>query len=60
MSDQTEDGRTLKYLTLVDEFTRADREVYCARSITSGSVITQLELLMSMYGAPDYIRSDNG
>ena len=60
MSDQTEDRRTLKYLTVADEFTRAGRRVYCARSITSGSVIEQLELLTSVYGVPDYIRSDNG
>ena len=60
MSDQTEDGRTLKYLTIVDEFTRSGRRIYCARSITSGSVIEQLELLTNFYGVPDYIRSDNG
>ena len=60
MSDQTEDGRTLKYLTIADEFTRAGRRIYCARSITSGTVIAQLELLTAMYGVPDYIRSDNG
>ena len=30
MSDQTEDSRTLKYLTIADEFTRAGRRIYCA------------------------------
>lgn len=59
MLDQTEDGRTLKYLTIADEFTRAGRRIYCARSITSVSVIEQLRLLANFYGVPDYIRSDN-
>ena len=58
MSDQTEDGRTLKYLTIADEFTRAGRRIYCARSITSGLVIEQINLLANFYGVLDFIRSE--
>ena len=60
VSDQTEDGRALKFLTIADENTRAGRRIYCARSITSGSVIEQLMLLISIYGVPQYIRSNHG
>lgn len=60
MSDQTSDGRTLRWLTIVDEYTRGGRRVYCGRSITSKVVIHQLEALIALHGAPAYIRSDNG
>lgn len=60
MNDQTEEGRTLKWLTVVDEFTRSSQATICARSITSGSVIEILETLIQIYGKPEFIRSDNG
>jgi transposase InsO family protein len=60
MHDQTEDGRTLKWLTVVDEFSRSNQSTTCDRSITSGSVINILEMLVQIHGKPDYMRSDNG
>ncbi len=33
VSDQTEDGQTLKFLTVTDEHTRAARRIYCARPL---------------------------
>lgn len=60
VSDQTTDGRTLKCLTIVDEYTRRGLRVYCGRSITSGDVLKQLEQLIGYHGVPSYIRSDNG
>jgi transposase InsO family protein len=60
VSDQTEDGRTVKILTVLDEFTRRVLAMEPARSLTSGDVIAVLERLISQHGAPAYIRSDNG
>lgn len=58
--DQSEDGRQLKCLTVVDEFTREGLTIEVARSITAGDVIRTLERLFEQHGAPACIRSDNG
>ena len=58
--DRTMDGRTLKCLTVMDEYTREGIEIHCARSITSGTVKRILETLFLKYGAPECLRSDNG
>lgn len=58
--DQTEDGRALKMLPIVDEFTRECLTIRVGRSITSEAVIAALEDLILTRGAPKYIRSDNG
>jgi transposase InsO family protein len=58
--DQTEDRRTLKCLTVVDEFTRQGIDIRVGRSITSSDVIRILEELFQAHGRPLCIRSDNG
>jgi len=58
--DQTTDGRTLKCLTVVDEFTHEGLMIEVSRSITSGDVIRCLEYLFVLYGTPDCLKSDNG
>jgi len=58
--DQTEDGKTLKVLPILDEFTRECLSIDVERSITSRDVIATLEYLFAVRGAPAYIRSDNG
>jgi len=60
MSDQTEDGRSLKFLTVLDEFTRESLTIEVGRSIKSKDVIAVLEYLFTVRGAPKFIRSDNG
>lgn len=60
ISDQTTDARTLKCLTITDEFTRQGQRIDCGRSITSGDVIRNLEDLFELHGPPAFIRSDNG
>ena len=55
--DRTEDGRQLKLLTLVDEFTRESLCVHVARHIKARDVIDQLAVLFIERGAPTYIRS---
>lgn len=58
--DQTEDGRALKILTILDEFTRECLTIKVGRSLKSEGVIKALEDLFLTRGAPRYIRSDNG
>jgi len=58
--DTCADGRSLKCLTVVDEFTRECLAIDVAGSIRSGRVIEVLTQLVSVHGAPQYLRSDNG
>ncbi len=60
MSDQTENGRKLKLLTVLDEFTRESPAIEVGRSIRAKDVILVLEYLFIVRGKPKYIRSDNG
>jgi transposase InsO family protein len=57
--DTCADGRALKCLTVVDEFTRECLAIDVAGSIRSGRVIDVLTQLVSLHGAPRYLRSDN-
>jgi putative transposase len=58
--DTCADGRTLKCLTVIDEFTRECLAIDVAGGIRSGRVIEVLTQLVSLHGAPRYLRSDNG
>jgi putative transposase len=58
--DRTTDGRPVKMLTMVDEYTRQCLVIHPARSITSGQVLDTLQHLVDVWGTPAYIRSDNG
>lgn len=58
--DRTEDGRPLKWLSIVDEYTRECLALEAARSITSSDVIDVVMNLFCTRGVPGHIRSDNG
>jgi putative transposase len=58
--DQTADGRGLKMLPVVDEFTRECLTIEVERSLTAEDVVSTLEYLFEVRGVPDHIRSDNG
>lgn len=58
--DTCADNRSLKCLTVVDEFTRECLAIDVGGSIRSGRVIDVLSQLVSVHGAPQYLRSDNG
>lgn len=58
--DRTERGTTLKWLSIVDEFTRECLALKVDRGITSEDVIDTLAELFAMRGVPASIRSDNG
>jgi putative transposase len=58
--DACANGQQLKCLTVVDEFTRESLAIDVAGSIRSARVIEVLAKLISVRGAPRYLRSDNG
>jgi len=58
--DRTTDGRPVKMLTMVDEYTRQCLVIHPARSITSDQVLNTLQRLADIGGGPAFIRSDNG
>jgi putative transposase len=58
--DRTENGRTLKWFSIVDEYTRESLTLKVNRSITSEDVLDMLAELFAMRGVPKHIRSDNG
>jgi putative transposase len=58
--DQTADGRGLKVLPVVDEFTRECLTIEVERSLTAEDVVSTLEYLFEVRGVPEHIRSDNG
>jgi putative transposase len=58
--DHTTSGSQLKWLSIVDEYTRECLALKVARSITSEDVIDTLAELFGMRGVPKCIRSDNG
>jgi len=58
--DRTEDGRQLKLLAVIDEYTRECLAVEVDRSFTAQDVIGMLQYLFAVRGTPQYLRSDNG
>ena len=60
LNQRTEDGRPLRILTVVDEFTRVALAARAARSFPARDVIETIADLMLIHGVPEHIRSDNG
>jgi putative transposase len=58
--DRTADGRPLKWLTLVDEYTRECLVLHAATSITGADVRRIVARVIGRRGASTRIRSDNG
>ena len=58
--DSCANGQQLKCLTVVDEFTHESLAIDVAGSIRSARLIDVLTRLMSVHGAPVYLRSDSG
>ena len=54
------DGRKLKILTVLDEFTRECMAIEAQRSLRSEKVQAVLQRLFAQHGVPKYLRSDNG
>jgi putative transposase len=60
VADRTIDGGSLKWLTLVDEYTRECLALHVDRSVTGADVRRVLARVIGRRGAPTRIRSDNG
>ncbi len=58
--DSTDDGRRVKVMPVVDEYSRECLALEMERSITSEEVVATLERLFIERGVPEYSRSDNG
>lgn len=60
VEDVTMDGRKLRWLNIIDEYTHECLYSTPRRSFKSGDVIEALAEVMILRGTPEYIRSDNG
>jgi putative transposase len=58
--DRTENGRSIKWLSVIDEFTRECLVLEVNRSMTATDVVDVLMELVSLRGMPRHVRSDNG
>ena len=58
--DRTREGRPLKFLNVVDEYSRQCLAIEVDRKQTSRDVLRTLAQLMLKHGVPKHIRSDNG
>jgi transposase InsO family protein len=57
---KTHDGRRLRVLTLIDEYTRKCLALHVVRRMKCFAVIEVLATVMFEWGVPEHIRSDNG
>ena len=60
VEDRTHDGRKIRMLNIVDEYTREALAIRVARRLNSSDVIDVLSDLFILRGVPAHIRSDNG
>jgi putative transposase len=60
VADRTICGGPLKWLTLVDEYTRECLALHVGRAVSGGDVRRVLARVVGQRGAPRRIRSDNG
>jgi putative transposase len=58
--DITADGRTMKMLNVIDEFTREALAIDVDRAIDADGVVAVLDRLALAHGARHYVRFDNG
>jgi putative transposase len=58
--DTTADGRTIKMLNVIDEFTREALAIEVDRAIDADGVVDVLDRLVLTHGSPHFVRFDNG
>ena len=58
--DQTMDGRMLKFLNVIDEYSRVCLVIRVGRRCQAVDVIDTIEDLLKLYPAPTHLRMDNG
>ncbi len=59
VTDRTEDGRQLRLLVVIDEYTRECLPIELGRSLTARDVMGVLQYLFPVRGTPEHIRSVN-
>jgi transposase InsO family protein len=57
---QTHDGRSIRLMPIIDEFTRECLAIRTARRINGIGVIDTMADAMLLHGVPEHIRSNNG
>lgn len=60
VADRTSDGRAIRMLTVIDEYTRECLSIEIHRQIKAPEVLYKLSELFITKGVPAHIRSDNG
>ena len=60
VEDRTHDGRKLRMLTVIDEYSRECLAIEVNRRLRSDDVLHKLAELFVLHGPPEHIRSDNG
>jgi len=60
VEDATQDGRKLRFLTIIDEHTRRCLVIEVRRSFKATDVVAILQAAFAQYGMPAFLRSDNG
>jgi transposase InsO family protein len=60
VEDRTENGRRLKILCVVDEYSRQCLALHAAPRMTALDVQNTLQWLFLLHGRPGHLRSDNG
>lgn len=59
VADRTKEGRPLRMLTIVDEYTRECLSIDVARKLDHEDVLERLAYLFVTRGVPEHLRSDN-
>ena len=60
VADRLSNGKKIRILTVIDEYTRKCLAIRVSYNLTSDDVLDTLSDLFLQEGMPDYIRSDNG
>jgi putative transposase len=60
VAERTHDGRPIKMLTVIDEYSRECLAIVVERRLQSDDVLSCLAELFVRHGPPEHIRSDNG
>ena len=58
--DRTADGKALKILSVIDEFTRRCLAIRTERRMSGSEVVRVLKALVKLHGVPEHVRCDNG
>ena len=60
VAERNSDGRPLRMLNIVDEYSRECLKIHIDRRVKAADVVYELSELFIERGVPEYLRSDNG